>query len=239
MLQARAFCNVMLSSRNRKNVSELPKRNKCILGVTSMWMLFPIAHGMLQWVKGDVDNGQKAVIIALCCSCSASTIFWFDAKTGSLFHKLDWFSAVQYFTCMILVTAMPGKGSHVLSPAVSMFLPLCIIILFLLGDMCFERRMYKLQLLFHILFRYAGYWWAHLLLVPTEANFSVAFLILTVAYFGHILLFDLLARRRDVLWTRNLYCTSCALLVMWILVCAQLHCMSLAVTTINTKNGVF
>ena len=112
----------LLSTTNSKDVIDLPKRNKCILGVTSLWMILPIAHGMLQWLQGDIGVRQKVslFIIALCCSCCSSTIFWLDARTGSLFHKLDKFF---YFICMVFVTALPGKSGRVLSPGVCIFLP--------------------------------------------------------------------------------------------------------------------
>jgi hypothetical protein len=58
--------------------------------------------------------------------------------------------------------------------------------------------MYDLQLSFHLLFRYAAYWWGHLLLVPAENNFLGAFVVLSVGYFGHIIGFNEVAGRRGL-----------------------------------------
>ena len=213
----------LLSTTNSKDVIDLPKRNKCILGVTSLWMIMPIAHGMVQWFQDGIGVGQKAVIAALSCSCLSSTMFWFDARRGSVFHKLDKLSAVQYVVCMVFVTALPGKSGRALSTGVGTFLPLSMISLFLLGDMCFKRSMYDLQLSLHLLFRYAGYWWGHLLLVPGENNFPAGFVILSVGYFGHIIGFNEVARRQGLFLTEDLYWSSCAILALWILVCGQVH----------------
>ena len=128
----------LLSTKTSKDVSDLPNRNKFILGVTSLWMIMPIAHGMVQWFQDGIGVGQKAVIAALSCSCLSSTMFWFDARRGSVFHKLDKLSAVQYVVCMVFVTALPGKSGRALSTGVGTFLPLSMISLFLLGDMCFK-----------------------------------------------------------------------------------------------------
>jgi hypothetical protein len=211
----------LLSTQSSKDVSDLPNRNKLILGVTSLWMIIPIAHGMAQWC--GIGARQKAVIAALSCSCLSSTIFWLDARRGSLSHKLDKFSAVQYVVCMVSVTAMPGKSGRALSEAVAAFLALSMISLFLFGDMCFKRSMYDLQLSSHVLFRYSAYWWGHLLLVPAEDNFRGAFVILSVGYFVHIVGFNEALRRRGFFLMQDLYWSSCALLALWILVCGQVH----------------
>jgi len=102
-------------------------------------MIMPIAHVIVQWLQDEIGLGQKAVIVTLSCSCLSSTMFWFDARGGSLFHKLDKLSAVQYVVCMIFVTALPGKRGHVLlSTGVGTFLLSSMISLFLLGDICFK-----------------------------------------------------------------------------------------------------
>lgn len=213
----------LLSTKTSKGFRDMPNRNKFILGVTSLWMIMPIAHGMIQWFQNGVTFGQKAVIAALSCSCFSSTMFWFDAKRGSLFHKLDKLGAVQYVVCMVLVTALPGDGGRTLSTGVGAILPLSMIALFLLGDMCFKRSLYDLQLVLHLLFRYVGYWWGHLLLVPAENNFPAAFSALSVGYFGHIFGVSEIAKRRDLFFTQDQYWNSCAILALWILVCGQVH----------------
>ena len=80
-----------------------------------------------------------------------------------------------------------------------------MISLFLRGDMCFKRSMYDLQLSLHLLFRYVGYWWGHLLLVPAENNFPAGFVILSVGYFGHIIGFNEVAQRQGLFLMEDLY----------------------------------
>jgi hypothetical protein len=186
------------------------------------------ARTSVQWFQDGIGGRQKAVIVALSCSCFSSTMFWFDARRGTLFHKLDKLSAVQYVMCMVFVTALPGENAHALSAFLAIFLPSSMISLFLLGDMCFRRSMYDLQLLFHLLFRYAAYWWGHLLLVPAEDNFPAAFVILSLGYFGHIMGFNEVVRRRSVILTEDVYgryWSSCAILALWIIVCGWVHAL--------------
>ena len=145
-----------------------------------------------------------------------------DAKRGSMFHILDKFSAVQYVVCMMFVTAKPESGRQ-FCLGMKMFLPIAMIVPFLIGDMFFKRSLYDFQLAFHLLFRYVGYWWGHLLLVPEETYFPRAFISLSLGYFGHIAGVNELARRKNLFQTEDLYWGSCATLILWVLVCGQVH----------------
>jgi hypothetical protein len=166
---------------------------------------------------------QKFVIAALACCCLSSTLFWFDATRGSVLHKLDKLCAVQFVVVVGFVTAFPGSSGRALTTGVGVFLPCAMVVLFLLGDLCFKRNMYELQLWFHLLFRYVGYWWGHLLLVPVEKNFASVFVSMSIGYFGHIVCFNELARRKTLFMTQDLYWSSCAVLTLWIFICGQVH----------------
>lgn len=156
----RAFYYISTKSFTQyKKIDDLPNKNKLILGVTSLWMTIPIAHGIVMWLQDDIDVGKKAVIVALLCSCLTSTLFWMDTRSGSLFHKLDKLSAIQYIACMVFVTTQPVKSGSTMLSRVNTFLPLSMITFFLLGDMCFKQSLYDSHLCFHLLFRYVGYWW--------------------------------------------------------------------------------
>ena len=206
-----------------KKIDDLPNNNKLILGVTSLWMTIPIAHGIVRWLHNDIEVGQKAIIVALLCSCLTSSLFWLDARRGSLFHKFDKFSAIQYIVCMIFVTTQPGKSGSTLLSRVNTFFPLSMITFFILGDICFKKSLYDLQLYFHLLFRYVGYWWGHLLLVPVtkKNNFTVSFIILSVGYFGHIISFNEIIRRRGLLLSPDIYLSSYVIIAFWILICGH------------------
>lgn len=213
----------LFSTRTSKDVGDLPNRNKFVLGITSLWMIFPVAQGVIQWCETGIAVSQKFVIVALACCCLSSTLFWFDATRGSVLHKLDKLCAVQFVVVVGFVTAFPGSSGRALTTGVGVFLPCAMVVLFLLGDLCFKRNMYELQLWFHLLFRYVGYWWGHLLLVPAEKNFASAFVSMSIGYFGHIVYFNELARRKTLLMTEDLYWSSCAVLTLWIFICGQVH----------------
>jgi hypothetical protein len=211
----------LFSFTNRKDVSNLPKKNKLILGITSLWMTIPLTHGIFKWIEYEIGVGQKSLIIILSCTCFSSLIFWFDARSGILFHKLDKICAINYVICMIITSTF--SDNKVLSMDICIFLLLSLIILFLLGDICFKINKYDYQLIFHILFRYIGYWWGHLLLVLEDKNFASAIVILSVGYFGHIIVFNEFIRRRHLIITKNMYWKSCAILGLWIIICGKVH----------------
>jgi hypothetical protein len=212
----------LFSFTDRKDVSNLPKKNKLILGITSLWMILPLTHGIFKWIEYEIGVGQKSLIIILSCTCFSSLIFLFDARSGILFHKLDKICAINYVICMI-ITSTFSDNNNILSIDICLFLLLSLIILFLLGDMCFKINKYDYQLIFHILFRYIGYWWGHLLLVLEEKNFASAIAILSVGYFGHIIVFNEFIRRRHLIITKNMYWKSCAILGLWIIICGKVH----------------
>jgi hypothetical protein len=211
----------LFSFTNRKDVSNLPKKNKLILGITSLWMTIPLTHGIFKWIEYEIGVGQKSLIIILSCTCFSSLIFWFDARSGILFHKLDKICAINYVICMIITSTF--SDNNVLSMDICIFLLLSLIILFLLGDICFKINKYDYQLIFHILFRYIGYWWGHLMLVLEDKNFVSAIEILSVGYFGHIIVFNEYIRRRHLIITNNMYWKSCAILGLWIIICGKVH----------------
>lgn len=207
---------------SKKDISCLPKKNKLILGITSLWMILPLTHGICKWIQNEIGIGHKSLIIILTCSCISSLIFWFNARNDTFFHKLDKLCAINYIGC-IIITTLYQNSNKILSIDVCIFLLFSIIISFLLGDICFKIKKYNYQLLFHILFRYFGYWWGHLLLVIEDKNFSYAITILSVGYFGHIIVFNELLHRKNINITKNTYWISCAILGLWIIICGKIH----------------
>ena len=63
----------------------MPKRNKHILGVTSLWMMIPIINTNISHLSG-----------LLGAVCTASTLFWFDPHQNSLLHKADKYLSIQF-----------------------------------------------------------------------------------------------------------------------------------------------
>jgi hypothetical protein len=216
---AAGIASALLSTRTSKDVRELPDRNKLVLGITSLRMLLPITHGLEGWCRRGVTQGHLFLLVALASSCLSSTLFWSDARRGSVLHILDKCSAVQYVLCVLLVSAT-GGGERELSVYFQVLLPAATIALFVVGDMCFKRRRYDHQLAFHLLFRYVGYWWGHLLLVPEETYFTRACVSLSLGYFGHIAGVCVWTRTQNVMQS---YWHSCATLVLWVLACGQVH----------------
>jgi hypothetical protein len=219
---AAAIASALWTTSTSKDVRDLPDRNKLVLGVTSLWMLVPLAHGVFSWSQHRVTQGQLFLIMALTCSCLSSTVFWSDARSGSMFHILDKCSAVLYLICVLFVSAT-GQGEREFSAELQVFFSTATLALFMLGDIFFKRRRYDHQLAFHLLFRYVGYWCGHLLLVPEETHVARACLSLSLGYFGHIAGMCVWAGGKSAQQTRDAYWGACAALAVWVLACGQLH----------------
>jgi hypothetical protein len=133
------------------DVRALPGRNKLVLGVTSLWMLLPVAHGAC----GVMTSGKACVLAALACACVSSVLFWSDARRGSLMHTVDRGCAALYVACVVLVSVR-GGGERPVRAELQALLATAMLGLFVAGDVFFKRRRYDHQLAFHLLFRWVA-----------------------------------------------------------------------------------
>ena len=188
-----------------------PAPNAHILGVTSLWMLVPVCYGLQ-------DHSTLSALLATVCL--VSTLFWSNPEGGSALHKADKCLSWIFCASMLWCTLRDGWRLSVWTVGINVA---CILVFFLLSDFFFRTNRPGLQLFSHLMFRYAFYWWAHLLMVPAESHFLLACTIMSVGYFGHVLcLYFVLCWRQDQMQP---YWVSCATLICWIYYVACIHAM--------------
>ena len=79
--------------RHSSDIEDIPKPHNFVLGVASVWMLFPVAYGIF-----SVRTAAKAtLLLTLVMSCCASLVLWSEPKSNSLRHKIDQAVAVLFF----------------------------------------------------------------------------------------------------------------------------------------------
>jgi hypothetical protein len=203
-----------------KDVQELPARNKLVMGVTSVWMLLPMAHAVVGWSEGVITRGQAYVVAALTCACVASVVFWSDARGGSRMHAVDRGCAVLNVACVGLLSVC-GGGERVVCAELQALLATAMLGLFTAGDVCFRRSRYEHQLAFHVMFHYVTYWWGHVLLVRAERHFAVVCVCVSVGYFDHITGVCSWDRGKTAAQLRYAYWGSCAALLVWVVSCGR------------------
>jgi hypothetical protein len=193
----------------------MPLSNTHILGVTSLWMGIPIFYGALNAGK---DGFLGLLACTLTAVCAVSVVFWLDPVRDSAVCKakqaLSWVFAAE----LVWFSASTG-----LDPTGLFILVACVVFLYLMSNLFIQHKWWPLQLITHVLFRFAFYWWVHLLMVPPLRNESTAFLTLTLSYFTHVL-----ALYRGLCWKATLmrreqYCLSCAAAVCWVSLNARAH----------------
>jgi hypothetical protein len=191
----------------------MPLVNTHILGVTSLWIGIPVFYGALQ-----ASPFHILMACTLTAACVVSVVFWSDPKEGAIVCKarevLSWVFAIE----LVWFSACSG-----LDPANLFLMVACVVFHYGMSDFFIQKRLWRLQLIAHLMFRFALYWWVHLLMVPPSRREGLAFIILTLGYFTHAF-----ALYRGVFWESTLmrreqYWLSCAASVCWVWLNARAH----------------
>lgn len=207
--------------QTERRIEELPIQNRHIMGVTSLWFLIPIAYGLSLDNLSKRHYGTIALAVALLILVGVSTLFFANAKENSWLHKADIGMFTVCVVLMIILSFLPGRTvEHVLLGAIALF---CVV-LHALSSTFFKMAYDELQLWAHLNYRYVAYLWVHLTMVPTEASF-VGYVVITVAYFAHVVLIYHVMDWSATSIQQELYWISCVLLLCWVYFTANIHAL--------------
>jgi hypothetical protein len=199
----------MLLANHKIDIKNLYYKNKHILGVTTLWILYLIIHVFYTFN----NNNMNIIIAALLTSiCIVSTLFWSNPKSNSFLHKADKFLAYLFFIVMLLYSI------QIKLPIFKLIIILLLILLFYSMSYIFFIKEYTiLQCISHLIFRYICFWWCYIIIVPKQSNLISKFIIISIGYFTHVI----------VLYNINLhklnYWYSCLLLLCWIYYCSNIN----------------
>uniref|UniRef100_A0A6C0CDQ9 Uncharacterized protein n=1 Tax=viral metagenome TaxID=1070528 RepID=A0A6C0CDQ9_9ZZZZ len=177
----------------------MPKRNKYILGVTSLWMMIPIINTNISYLSG-----------LLGAVCAASTLFWFDPHQNSLLHKADKYLSTNFTITLFIYTIFDiiNNNSSILlfsslSGTTCMF--------YIISYNYFESEMHNYQLIAHLLFRYSIFLWSYMIMVQSK-NIQNEILVVTIGYSINVSVMIFLKSWKNYSYWNN--CIATSLLVM-------------------------
>jgi len=166
------------------------QHKRYVMGVTSLWLLMPIAFAC---GSGDLleDNFSIGLAMWSAAACLVSTLCYrsFDTVWEEKFVLADKACAHALFVCLLLYFGCSHAARSV-STVVQIALPLCVVFFYSCSRF-FEliRKHEGAATLSHVAFRYVGYWWVYLALVPASVEplgFAFTFLIDSIFYWSHI-----------------------------------------------------
>ena len=207
--------SILFSTKLGRDMRQMPLANTHILGVTSAWMGIPVFYGAMQaredWFLGVLSCTLAAV-------CTVSMLFWSNPVTDSWLHRADKTLCWAFAAELVWYSVRQG-----LDPAGLLLMIVWIVVLYLASDLCFRKGLWGMQLLSHMLFRFAFYWWVHVLMVPAERYVGAGFAILTNGYFLHALALYRGMRWESALMKAEQYWLSCAAVGCWVWLNGWLH----------------
>ena len=176
----------------------MPKRNKHILGVTSLWMMIPIINTNISHLSG-----------LLGAVCTASTLFWFDPHQNSLLHKADKYLSTNFIITLFIYTIFDMINNNSIILFSSLSGTTCMF--YIISNEYFICKEHNYQLIAHLLFRYSIFLWSYMIMVQSK-NIHSEILAVTIGYSTNVSVMFFLKS-----WEKYSYWSSCivtSLLVM-------------------------
>ena len=173
----------MVSNCSRS--SKRPAQYNVVIGITSLWLLIPVSHGIAIVNAGESGSRLASTILTSWTLLSAcvSTAMWKTCSKGSLLHNLDLACAKVEFVMLLVYFARFGG----LNIWMQCFFPSFVVIMYTITNHFHEGHRWLLNTWAHLIFRYIGYWWCHIALIR-EKKLWISFLFLSFGYYTHIIL---------------------------------------------------
>ena len=179
-----------------------------ILGITSLWLIIPLlgCSGKCMWQLA------LAAWVAFACSVSTLTYWTLGSCERQYVYTVDKTCAPIMFIALYTFFRCDLSARHV-SDEYQMMLP-CLVAILFLASRLFEVIVINnaAATLCHLTFRYIGFWWTYLALVPEEVErlgFEFSFVILSLFYWIHIYWSIIRTGNIKNFQTRQLYASGC------------------------------
>lgn len=204
-----------------RDVQEIPQRSKFVLGVASVWMLFPVLYGVVR----AQHAGHVFLLVTLVIGCCASVCMWRDAKSRSTWHVLDQACAFMFFVAVAVNADMDWFWGWFVVTAV----------FYLISFTSFQHGRFQTQLYGHLLFRFSAYWGAHWVFVPRHTRpaetskqaldeLYCAYFLLTFAHILHVVVLFRLAVPNTLTYnTHKQYWHTVRVSIMFVLAVLSLY----------------
>lgn len=186
-----------------------------IIGVTSLWLLFPLCFYILYYIKSK-NNVAITTIAAvwIFITCMVSYFMWKDYVPNSTFHTFDIYFARGTFMFLMYLTFFVNK--HRISTRNKLLFPLGVCGFYILGCILQSYEKYDLSVWSHLMFRFIGFWWTYIQLNPVVSLNTLV--ITSLMYWIHILYYKYAVYTYYIL-EDNEYITSTKELLVIIVLC--------------------
>lgn len=149
----------LLFTTTSGNTSPIPETNKYILSISSLWILTILRNSLISL--------NPFISFCLISISIISTLFWYNYKINSIYHKLD---KLLVWTIAIINL---NYALYKLYISITILLFSLIIYFFYLTEYYIIKNKFKHQLISHLLFRYFFFTWIYLTYYNTLLQFSL------------------------------------------------------------------
>ena len=216
-----------LSQRLARARSVRTQTYNYVLGVSSLWLLWPAGHGCYRAFVGE-DGSALALLLTAAAIVTAfvSAAMWQNKRPGSKLFKAD--IAAACTTMLLLVLRSSFGDCRPVTLAGKLAFPALVAVPWTVTCVASARSLHLLAFVSHNAFRYVGCWWTYYSLEARERSFLFTFVFFSVMYAVHIAFSIYVAERRMRIREQAHVCTEryakgCAELVAYVAACAAAH----------------
>ena len=157
------------------------KSYKNIIGVTSLWLLYPLLIYVLNY-KNNILLFIAFIWISM--TCIVSYLMWQNYDKNSFLYNLDIYFARGTFILLLYITLTVKYNNCNSNTLIKLLFPLGVCSFYILTTILYNYKNYELSVWSHLIFRFIGLWWTYISLnsVPCLNRLIIVSLI----YWMHI-----------------------------------------------------
>ncbi len=183
-----------------------PQQYNYIIGAASLWLFIPVSVGLKLCDKLSCNKFTIIILVNTCTCMIVDTIMWSNYDNKSIIYKLDLLFATIQFILLNLVNIVNKNINYIVQGLLSTL----ILLFYFITNIFHKRQEWLFNIWSHLIFRYFGYLFCHLMLISDCYN-VLNIVILTVIYYFHILLSLTLL---NIQYEYHVYLVSTVILLM-------------------------
>ena len=155
-----------------------------VLGISSLWLLWPVTHGLQAAMNGrDTSPLALLLILSSIATVVVSTLMWRRKQPGSLLFKADIvLASFTMFLLLVKSTFCPGRPTSSIG---KLFFPSLVILTWTSVCTATWNKLHLVAFISHNVFRFVGCWWVYYSLEVSERCFPITFALFTITYLIH------------------------------------------------------
>jgi len=159
--------------------SDISYRN--ILGVTSLWLLYPLFIYLLNYKNNIL---LSIAFLWIFTTCIISYLMWQKYDKNSLLYILDIYFARGAFIILLYITFIINYNKTNDNIILTLLFPVGVSSFYILTSILYDNKNYELSVWLHLMFRFIGFWWGYISFNPAPCLNRVV--IISLIYWMHI-----------------------------------------------------